>query len=113
MIAIDAQQSLGRGGGGQTANEVDDLMLRRLLLAVLLIWRHRLSAADRRTVGHSRSIPAVSAGSTSITRRSMRPASGAPDFGASTGISLLLVIFRAAGMSQTDTSRVRRAGWKE
>ena len=35
MIAVDAQQSLRRGGGGQAGDEMDDLMLRRLPHAVL------------------------------------------------------------------------------
>lgn len=46
MIAIDAQQSLGRGGGGQTGDEVDDLMLRRLPLAVLFDLAPPSDAAD-------------------------------------------------------------------
>ena len=35
MIAVDAQQSLRRGGGGQAGDEMDDLMLRRLPHAIL------------------------------------------------------------------------------
>ena len=45
MIAIDAQQSLWRGGG-QAGNEVDDLMLRRLPLAVLFDLAPPSDAAD-------------------------------------------------------------------
>ena len=36
MIAIDAQQRLWRGGGGQVGDEIDDLVLWLLPLAVLL-----------------------------------------------------------------------------
>ena len=36
MIAIDAQQRLWRGGGGQAGDEIDDLVLWLLPLAVLL-----------------------------------------------------------------------------
>jgi len=46
MIAIDAQQCLWRGGGGQAGDEVDDLMLRRLPLAVLFDLAPPSDAAD-------------------------------------------------------------------
>ena len=36
MIAIDAQQRLWRGGGGQAGDEIDDLVLWLLPLGVLL-----------------------------------------------------------------------------
>ena len=46
MIAVDAQQSLRRGGGGQARDEMDDLMLRRLPDAVLFDLPPPSDAAD-------------------------------------------------------------------
>ena len=46
MIAIDAEQSLWRGGGGQAGDEMDDLMLRRLPHAVLFDLAPTSDAAD-------------------------------------------------------------------
>jgi hypothetical protein len=46
MIAIDTQQSLWRGGGSQAGDEMDDLMLRRLPLAVLFELAPPSDAAD-------------------------------------------------------------------
>ncbi len=46
MIAIDTQQSLWRGGGGQAGDEMEDLMLRRLPLAVLFKLAPPSDAAD-------------------------------------------------------------------
>lgn len=45
MIAIDGQQSLWRGGS-QAGDEMDDLVLRRLPLAVLLELAPTFDAAD-------------------------------------------------------------------
>jgi hypothetical protein len=46
VIAIEAEQSLRRGGGGQAGDEVDDLMLRRLPRAVLFNLAPPSDAAD-------------------------------------------------------------------
>ena len=46
MIAIDAQQSLWRGGGGQAGDEIDDLVSRLLPRAVLLDLARTYDAAD-------------------------------------------------------------------
>ena len=46
MIAIEAQQSLWRGGGVQAGDEIDDLVLWRLPLAVLLDLARTDDAAD-------------------------------------------------------------------
>ena len=46
MIAIDAQQRLWRGGGGQAGDEIDDLVLWLLPLAVLLDLARTYDATD-------------------------------------------------------------------
>ena len=73
MIAIDAQQRLWRGGGGQAGDEIDDLVLWLLPLAVLLDLARTYDATDLPNRRPLALIPAASAGSTSIARHSMRP----------------------------------------
>ena len=53
MIAIDAQQSLWRGGGGQAGDEIDDLVLGFCHSPFFLTWRERMMRQICRTVGHS------------------------------------------------------------